>query len=42
MELYGIKEYEISSFGYTGNSCKEDNFIIGVGLFMGFVDNMQK
>lgn len=29
----------MSVFGYTNNTRQEDQFILGCGLFMGFVDN---
>ncbi len=40
MELHGTEEEDIYfRFGYTHTICYLDPFIIGLSLFMGFVDS---
>ncbi len=42
MEVCGTEKYDISGFGYTDNVCYWDQFSVGFGLFVGFVDNKEK
>lgn len=38
-DLYVTEEYDLSGFGYTGDTCWWDLLIVGFGLPMGSVNN---
>ena len=37
--VYVTEQYDKSDLGYTHATCKQDEFIVGLPLYMGVVDN---